>query len=41
MKQIIISEKEAGQRLDKLLSRYMREAPRSFFIKCFAKKTLH
>lgn len=33
MKEIIISENEAGQRLDKLLGKYLNEAPKSFFYK--------
>ncbi len=40
MKQIRISEREAGQRLDKLLARYMREAPKSFFYKMLRKKNI-
>ncbi|MCC8101742.1 MAG: RluA family pseudouridine synthase [Clostridiales bacterium] len=40
MIQIQIKEGDAGQRLDKLLSRYMREAPRSFLYKMLRKKNI-
>lgn len=40
MQEIIISEKEAGQRLDKFLGRFMPLAPRSFFYKMFRKKNI-
>ncbi|MCC8106623.1 MAG: RluA family pseudouridine synthase [Clostridiales bacterium] len=40
MIEINVSEWEAGQRLDKLLARYMREAPRSFFYKMLRKKNI-
>ncbi|MCD7715078.1 MAG: RluA family pseudouridine synthase [Lachnospiraceae bacterium] len=40
MKQISISEGEAGQRLDKLLARYMKDAPKSFFYKMLRKKNI-
>ncbi len=40
MIEINVSEWEAGQRLDKLLSRYMREAPKSFFYKMLRKKNI-
>lgn len=38
MKQIIIKENEAGQRFDKFLHKYMKEAPNSFFYKMLRKK---
>lgn len=40
MKEIIIREADAGQRLDKLLSRYLREAPRGFLYKMLRKKNI-
>ena len=40
MRQIIITEKEAGQRLDKFLSKYMSKAPKSFFYKMLRKKNI-
>ncbi|MCD7736511.1 MAG: RluA family pseudouridine synthase [Lachnospiraceae bacterium] len=40
MKQIIITEAESGQRLDKLLSRYMRMAPKSFLYKMLRRKNI-
>ncbi len=40
MRQFTISEKEAGQRLDKLLARLMPEAPRSFFYRMLRKKNI-
>lgn len=40
MKLISVREQEAGQRLDKLLSRYLKEAPRSFFYKMLRKKNI-
>ena len=40
MKEIIISENEAGQRLDKLLGKYLNEAPQSFFYKMLRKKNI-
>lgn len=39
MKEFIIEENEAGQRFDKYLAKLLREAPKSFFYKCFAKRT--
>lgn len=41
MKEFQITENEAGQRFDKYLAKLLRNAPKSFFIKCFAKKTSH
>lgn len=38
MKEFQITENEAGQRFDKYLAKLLRNAPKSFFIKCFAKK---
>ena len=40
MRQITIGEKEAGQRLDKWLSKYMAKAPKSFFYKMMRKKNI-
>lgn len=40
MKLISVHEKEAGQRLDKLLSRYLKEAPKSFLYKMLRKKNI-
>ncbi len=40
MRQITISEKEAGQRLDRWLEKYMAKAPKSFFYKMMRKKNI-
>lgn len=40
MKEIYISEKEAGQRLDKLLGKYLNTAPKSFLYKMLRKKNI-
>lgn len=40
MKQIIVSEQEAGQRLDKLLHKMMKEAPDNFLYKMLRKKNI-
>lgn len=40
MKQITIKENEAGQRLDKFLHKYMKEAPNSFLYKMLRKKNI-
>ena len=40
MKEIVISENEAGQRLDKFLGKYMNQAPKSFFYKMLRKKNI-
>ncbi len=40
MKQIIIKENEAGQRLDKFLSKYLNQAPKSFLYKMLRKKNI-
>ncbi|MCD7955835.1 MAG: RluA family pseudouridine synthase [Lachnospiraceae bacterium] len=40
MKQIFITEDNSGQRLDKLLSRFMRNAPKSFLYKMLRKKNI-
>lgn len=40
MKEIIISDKDAGQRLDKLLGRYLGNAPVSFLYKMMRKKNI-
>ena len=33
MREVIISEREEGQRLDRYLEKYMPDAPKSFFYK--------
>ena len=41
MKELIIHDNEAGQRTDKLLRKYLSEAPGSFlFTKCCVKRIL-
>jgi 23S rRNA pseudouridine955/2504/2580 synthase len=40
MREINIGANEAGQRLDKLLAKYLREAPKSFFYKMMRKKNI-
>ena len=40
MRQLQIQVAEEGQRLDKYLSRYMPEAPKSFFYKMLRKKNI-
>lgn len=40
MRQIVVTEKEAGQRLDKFLTKYMSKAPKSFFYKMLRKKNI-
>lgn len=40
MKEITVSENEAGQRLDKLLAKFLREAPKSFLYKMMRKKNI-
>lgn len=40
MKIITISKNEAGQRLDKLLSKYLNQAPKSFLYKMLRKKNI-
>lgn len=40
MKEIIISSREAGQRLDRYLGRYLREAPKSFIYRMLRKKNI-
>lgn len=40
MKQIKVQEAEANQRLDKLLSRYLKKAPKSFLYKMLRKKNI-
>jgi RluA family pseudouridine synthase len=40
MKEQIIKENEAGQRLDKYLAKLLREAPKSFFYKMLRKKNI-
>ncbi|SHI32043.1 RluA family pseudouridine synthase [Parasporobacterium paucivorans] len=40
MKEITVSENEAGQRLDKLLTKYLNLAPKSFLYKMLRKKNI-
>ncbi len=40
MKELIITEKEAGQRFDKFLKKYLNEAPGSFIYKMLRKKNI-
>lgn len=40
MKEILVSQNEAGQRLDKLLGRYLNTAPSSFLYKMLRKKNI-
>jgi len=40
MKQITVKENEAGQRLDKLLLKYLNKAPKSFIYKMLRKKNI-
>lgn len=40
MEQITVSRNEAGQRLDKLLTKFLREAPKSFLYKMMRKKNI-
>ena len=38
MKQLVVKEIESGQRLDKFLGKYLKEAPKSFLYKMLRKK---
>lgn len=40
MQEIIVSANEAGQRFDKLLAKYLNEAPKSFIYKMLRKKNI-
>ena len=40
MKEIIVTPRDAGQRLDKLLGKYLKEAPKSFLYKMLRKKNI-
>ncbi len=40
MQEICVTENEAGQRLDKLLAKFMKEAPKSFLYKMLRKKNI-
>lgn len=40
MKEIVITDREAGQRLDKYLQKYLPQAPKSFFYKMMRKKNI-
>ena len=39
MKQLVMSEIDSGQRLDKFLGKYLSEAPKSFIYKMLRKRT--
>ena len=41
MQEIIAAANEAGQRLDKMLAKYLNEAPKSFLYKMLRKKILY
>ena len=40
MKQLVISNNEAGQRFDRFLSKYLKEASKSFIYKMLRKKNI-
>ena len=40
MQEIIVSTNEAGQRFDKLLAKYLNQAPKSFIYKMIRKKNI-
>ena len=40
MQEIIVTANEAGQRFDKLLAKYLNEAPKSFIYKMLRKKNI-
>ena len=40
MKSITVDNKDAGQRLDKFLGKYMDQAPKSFLYKMLRKKNI-
>ena len=40
MRQLIIKEKESGQRLDRYLGKYLDQAPKSFLYKMLRKKNI-
>ena len=40
MREIEVNKNEAGQRLDKLLAKYMNKAPKSFIYKMLRKKNI-
>ena len=40
MREIEIASNEAGQRLDKMLAKYLKEAPKSFLYKMLRKKNI-
>ena len=40
MREIIISDREEGQRMDKFLKKYMDQAPSGFFYKMMRKKNI-
>ena len=40
MRQLMVSERDAGQRLDKFLGKYLDKAPKSFIYKMLRKKNI-
>ena len=40
MKQLVMKEIDSGQRLDKFLGKYLKEAPKSFIYKMLRKKNI-
>ena len=40
MRELIVKELEAGQRLDKFLHKYLKDAPNSFLYKMMRKKNI-
>ena len=40
MKQLTVTDKEAGQRLDKLLAKYLNQAGKGFIYKMIRKKNI-
>ena len=41
MKQLVVKELESGQKLDKFLGKYLKEAPKSFLYKMLRKKNIY
>ena len=40
MKQLVMKDIDSGQRLDKFLGKYLKEAPKSFIYKMLRKKNI-
>ena len=40
MQEIVVKQNDAGQRLDKMLAKYLNLAPKSFFYKMLRKKNI-